>query len=343
MTTENKPTPSDLFSQLESGNYSESTEESPSPEASLPDSGTPDAGGNSDNDIDGILNEIAPTQAAQAAKLKVKFNKEDKEFDLSPDNAELIKLVQQGMLASRIQSERDTYKKKAESYKDYEDVKKDASALREALELANKGYAEQAVKALLGDKYEDFRKDAILSTIEYESADPLTQKDMDKRRADREAQLNQMQKDKRIEELERKMNDRDEAVEVDRYHGIGTQLLQKYSMEQYVSDKELAAEMNQELWESTWNTMAKLPDDIEWTPSVIEKVMRKKAALFRGGVQKTAEAKVAQMTETKKAAAKEQAQNYVRRNQGTNTDEFASKLKGTSSPLDKLNILLGRG
>lgn len=343
MTTENK-TPSDIFASLESGNYNEPAE-SPSTEVSLSDEGTPDAGvESSDSDIDGLLNEISPNQAAtEVAKLKVKFNKEDKEFDLSPDNAELIKLVQQGLLASRIQSERDTFKKKAESYKDYDDVKKDAQVLREALELANKGYAEHAVKALLGDKYEDFRKEAILSTIEYESADPLTQRDIDRKRLEREKALSEETKEKRIKELEAKMEARDEAVEVDRWHGIGTQLLQKYSMEQYVSDKELAAEMNNELWESTWNTMAKLPDDIEWTPSVIEKVMRKKAMLFRGGVQKTAEAKVQQITEDKKMKAKEQAQSVVRRNQGTNQDEFVSKLKGTTSPLDKLNILLGRG
>lgn len=339
MTVENKPSPSDIFSQLETGSAPD--ESAPASEAI--DEGTPDAGvETSDSDIDSILSDIAPKAAAETAKLKVKFNKEDKEFDLSPDNAELIALVQKGLLSQRIQSERDQFKKKAESYKDYDAVKKDADTLREVLNLAEKGYTAAAVKALLGDKYDDYHKNEILGAIEYESASPDERFNYDRQRMQKERELEQMRKDKRIEELESKMAARDEAVEVEKWTGIGTQLLQKYSMESFVADKDVAAEMNQELWESTWNAMAKLPDDIEWTPALFEKVMRKKAQLFRGGLQKTAEAKVQQITEDKKAKAKEQAQAVVRRQQPQANDEFVNKLKGTASPLDKLNVLLGR-
>lgn len=113
-------------------------------------------------------------------------------------------------------------------------------------------------------------------------------------------------------------------------------------MENFVADKDQATKLNNLMYKAAWNEMSELPDHVEWTPSVFEKKLREQAMLLRGGMQKTAEAKVQQITEDKKKTAKEQAQGVVRRNQSTNTDGLVDKLKGATSSMDKLNILLGR-
>jgi hypothetical protein len=181
-----------------------------------------------------------------------------------------------------------------------------------------------------------------LNTIEFDSASPEQQYAMKEDRLRKEKDLSEYQKNKRIEDLERRIEEREETQETQRWEAIGTQLLQKYSMENYVSDKEHAAELNQELWESTWNALAKLPDDVEWTPAVVEKIMRKKASLFRGGMEQAATAKVQQITDDKKAKAKEQAQAVARRNISTNQDDMVSRLKGSNSAMDRINMLSGR-
>lgn len=275
-------------------------------------------------------------------KVKVKAGQEEREFELNPDDKELKEIIQRGLWTPKLQGKYDKLAQQLEKYKDYDSHKDKSSKLDRILELANKGYAAQAVKALFGDKYEDFRKSEIIGTIEYEHASPDQQARMDMEREKRERSLVEMQKDERIKELERRFEEKEEALETDKWTNVGVSLLQKYSMENFTADKELAAEQNDMIWEATWNTMRKYEG--EWTPSVIEKIMRRKALAVRGGIQQTAEAKVQQITEDKKTKAKESAQTAVRKQQNpTSTGDLADRLRGSKSSLDKLNILLGRG
>lgn len=342
MGIENQGSAADLLSSLSEGSFQEpaATEQ---PDTATVNTGTEEDAGNSGDDIDGIVNEIAPEPPPSFTKLKVKADKGEHEFELSPDNEELKKTLSLGVMARRLQAERDQLKKQIDKFKDYDSVQKEASTLKEINELASKGYTTQAVKALLGDKYDEFRRAEILGAIEYESASPEDRFNIDRQRIAKEKELSEWQKNKRIEELEKRMQEREEAIEFDRWNTIGTQLMQKYSMENFVADKDQATKLNNLMYKAAWNEMAELPDHVEWTPSVFEKKLREQAMLLRGGMQKTAEAKVQQITEDKKKTAKEQAQGVVRRNQSTNTDGLADKLKGATSSLDKLNILLGRG
>lgn len=275
-------------------------------------------------------------------KIKIKVGNEDKEIELNPGNKELIELVRRGHWTSKLQGEKDKLAKQLERQSDYDIIKNKSKDLDKIKELAGKGYAAQAVKALLGDAaYEDFRKSEIIGTIDYESASPDKRAQMDLERVQRERALAEMQKDERIQELERRMEEKEESLETDKWTSVGLQLLQKYSMENFTADKELAAEQNDMIWEATWNAMRNYNG--EWTPSAIERIMRRKALAVRGGIQQSAEAKVQQITEDKKTKAKEQAQAAVRKQQNpTSTNDLADKMRGKSG-LDRLNILLGRG
>lgn len=281
------------------------------------------------------------------AEVEIKAAKGLHKFKLDPNDEELIKTLQLGVgarpafsKAAKLEKEINELKSKSS---EYESAREKAQMIDDFQELANKGFYEQAIKAMLGEEaYDQFRRGSIISHIDYENASPEERFEMDKQRMEQDRRWSEMQKEKELDRKTRELEElRSQALE-DKWMGIGTKLLSKYSMDAYVDDPVLAEEYNEELWASAWNTMEALyPDNKDWTPTELEKIFRKKARLFRGGLEKQVEGRLNKATEAKKAKAKEQAQMAARQNYTSNTDDVRSKIKQSASALERLNFLSG--
>jgi hypothetical protein len=316
-----------------------------------------------DDNIDGLFgpddkpapsndDDLGFTDSATPLSVEIKAAKGMHKFDLRPDNEELIRTLQQGVGARQAVAEAAKYRKLYEDAQKekatYAETQKKADLLTEITALSEQGYTAQAIKALLGNKYEDFRKQEILGTIDYESASPDERYEMDKARAEREKQWEIGQRDKKLAEYERRLKEREEKAEEDKWHAIGEKLASKYDMSSFISDPELAEEANADLWKNVWLTLGERHPDMQtWTPTLLEKVWQQKARVARGGMEHQVEKRLEKATEAKKEAALTQAQAVARKNytasKGSST--IREELSQAKSGVDRLDILrkLGLG
>jgi hypothetical protein len=293
----------------------------------------------------------AQEDAVQEAinKLKIKANGQEHEFELSPDNAELIEALEYGVAgkknfskANKLVSDAKKRISELESkYANYEDVSSKAKTIDEITSLVEKGYADEAVKALLGERYDDFKRNEIISTIDYENASPSERAEMDRDRAEREKSRIQEKTQQEIQALKQQLEEQSEAVETDRWQGLGENLLAKYSMTNYTDDPVRAEKLNNKIWDMVWNDMAKV-DTAQWTPRKLEQTFRENTSLFRGNLKKMADDRVAKVIEAKKEEATEQAQMVARRNYEGNDsskNSFVKEIGKSTSALDRLKML----
>ena len=288
-------------------------------------------------------------QPSEVPELEIKAAKGLHKFKLDPENEELIKTLQLGVGARPAFSKAAKLEKEVKSLREQlgstSELSEKAQLVDDFQELMEKGFYEQAAQALFGEQYEHFRKQAIISHVDYENSSPEEQYELDRQKMKQERDWLQYQKDREIDRKTSELNQLREQQQEERWMGIGSKLLQKYSMDNYIDDPVLAEEYNEELWSSVWNTMeASYPEPSEWTPTLLNQVFAKKARLFRGALQKQVTSRLNKATEAKKETAKTQAQMMARRNHTSSKgNDLKSKLKQSASALDRLNILSGGG
>lgn len=300
-----------------------------------------------DETIDGNDNVLENGQSSAFKKAVVKADGEEREFVLDPNNEDLITTLQYGVAGKRAFTKAQKlvgeYKKKLADYeKKYtSDVLDKAKSLDGIAALVEKGYTKQAVEALLGERYNDFVKNEVVGTVEYENASPDERAQMDRERARRDREWLEFQKNSKISELEQRLNDREEAIEQEKWHGLGTNLLQKYSMSNYVDDPVRAEKLNNIMWKHVWNDMAEV--DGEWTPRKLELAFREISSVMRGNLNKTVKDRVTKTIANKKQQAKEQAQMSSERNYSKDkASEIREQIQKEASPMKRLGMLLGR-
>jgi hypothetical protein len=259
--------------------------------------------------------EQAPKTAKAAGPaapvLEVKGPKGVKRYDLNADNAELKRALEYAEGFRPMQAQRDKAMQETKALKaQLAAVSEKGSVWDELQSLAQAGHTDRVVRAVLGDQaYAQYRKLVKDEEVGYESADPAERLAIEKARTERESQYKATQYDKRVKELETKLQAQEDRVETDRLRGIGQQALAKFSFNDAVPDAELAEALNNELWTSSWNRLESLADEgHEITPQLVSKVFAQKSKVLRGGAAKVADTRVQQIVETKKQAAKQQAQ-----------------------------------
>jgi hypothetical protein len=285
-------------------------------------------------------------QAAKALELEIKAAKGMHKFKLDPNDPDLIDTLQKGVGAKQAFTKAAQLEKKLKEYEaklaDVEPARGKATVMDEITSLIEKGYTSQAVKALLGDKYDDFRRKEIVSHVDYESASPDERYQLDLQRKEQEKSWMEHQKTQEADKLRQELNALKEQAVEEKWHGVATRLFSKYSLDGFIKDPVRAQEANEMLWEGVFNFMEKhYPDMDNWSPSLLDKVFRKKAAVLRGGMEQQVEDRLVQATEQKKTAAKEQAQLIARKNYSSD-DDIMGKVKNSKSALDRLNILSRR-
>lgn len=282
-------------------------------------------------------------------KLRIKANGKEHEFILDPENAELIEALEYGVAGKKsfskanklVADAKNRISELEKKYANYNDVSTKAKTIDEITSLIEKGYTDEAVKALLGDKYEDFKRDEIISTIDYENASPLERAEMDRERAEREKLRIEDQIRSENQKLREQIEARDEQIETDRWHGLGENLLAKYNMSAYIDDPVRAEKLNNLVWKNVWNDMNELDID-QWTPRKLEMAFRETSSVLRGNLEKMTKDRVAATVEAKKNEATEQAQMAAKRNYAGNDsskNNFVDEMKNSRSALDRLKML----
>lgn len=343
----------DIFDSLANGSFNFEEEEAPAIDAlESPDAEGIEPSEKIEESIEGAAEaeaseDLSSDEESALKKLMVKADGEEREFVLDPNNEELIEALQFGVAGKRAftksQKREAEYKKKLADYeKKYTpEVLDKAKSLEGIAALVEKGYTRQAVEALLGDKYEEFARNEIIGTVEYENATPEERAQMDRERARRERDYLEYQKNSKIEELERRLTEREEAVETERWHNLGEQLLHKYSMSDYVDDPVRAEKLNKYMWKTVWSEMAEA--DGEWSPRQLEMSFREVSSLLRGNLNKTVKDRVNKTIEAKKSQAKEQAQMISERNYSKDdAKDMRDKIMNEKSPMERLKMLMGR-
>ena len=285
---------------------------------------------------------------AEIAKLKIKANGQEHEFELSADNEELREALEYGVAGKKSFSQAnklvaDAKKRITElesKYANYNDVSSKAKTIDDISSLIENGHTEEAVRALLGEKYEDFKRNEIISTIDYENATPHERAEMDKERSDRDRVRTAEKTQQEISALKQQLADREDDIVVDRYAGLAENLLSKYSMSNFTDDAVRAEKLNAFVYKSVMNDMADFDVD-QWTPRLMEKMFREQTSLIRGNIQKMTDDRVAQTIEAKKTEATGQAQMVASRNYTGNDSSKNDFVKdmGKASALDKLKML----
>lgn len=254
----------------------------------------------------------APKATSPAAPvLEVKGPKGVKKYDLNPDNAELKRALEYAEGFRPMQAARDKAMQETKALKgQLAPLQEKAAVWDELQSLAQAGHTDRVVRAVLGDQaYAAFRKAVADEENGYASADPTERKALEARRAEREAQFAATQYDKKVKDLEAKLQAQEDRVETDRLRGVGQQALAKFSFNDSVSDPELAEQLNNELWQSSWTRLEQLSDEgHDITPQLVSKVFAQKSKILRGGAAKVADNRVQQIVESKKQVAKQQAQ-----------------------------------
>jgi hypothetical protein len=251
------------------------------------------------------------TPSPAAPVLEVKGPKGVKRYDLNPDNAELKRALEYAEGFRPMQAARDKAVQELKSIKtQLASVNEKAGVWDELQSLAQAGHTDRVVRAVLGDQaYAAFRKAVADEENGYASADPAERAVIDKARTEREAKYAASQYEKKVQALEAKVQAQEDRVETDRLRGIGQQALAKFSFNDVVPDADLAEALNNELWTSSWTRLESLADEgHDITPQLVSKVFAQKAKVLRGGAARAADTRVQQIVESKKSAAKQQAQ-----------------------------------
>lgn len=249
------------------------------------------------------------TKASDVPEVEVKGGKVSKKFKLAKDDPELTKTLQHGLMAGKYRHERDKLARDLKAEREAAKAVREKAQVWDQLdELARLGQHDKVARAVLGDaNYEALRKEILREYDVTQNGDPDARYAYEKERSEREGKFTQHMYERKLQEAEKRLQDRDDQVESDRLRTLGTTALVKYDFRNFVEDRDLANQLNQKLWKVAWAELEEMSDDREVTPELVTKVFAENAKVLRGGMRRAVDAKVNQVIETKKQEAKRQA------------------------------------
>lgn len=250
------------------------------------------------------------TQAAPAT-LEIKGNKGVQKFDLTPDNEQLKRTLQYGMVAPKWKRERDEARAELAKVKpQVAQANEKAQVWDKLTALTQRGHYEQAVRAVLGDDgFSKFVAQMTGEAAEYDAADPTRRMEIERSRDQRAAAFKDYQAEEKLREREAKLEALESRVESERLRSLGTSELQSHDFRGYIEDADLANAMNQKLWKLAWTELEDVADaGGEITPEHVKKAFASNARVLRAGMQRQVKERVAKVIETKTKDATKQAQ-----------------------------------
>ncbi len=281
---------------------------------------------------DGEPAEIQTKAVPKYAEIEIKGNKATRKFELNPENPDTKRTLEFGVMAPVWKQERDLARKEATAHKaELEPAKQKAAIWDELEELTKQGHDDQVVRAVLGNKYEQFIAQIIKETVEYDAASPEERFAMDKSKVERQAEWRVYQANRKANSAEAKMTAREDSIEHDRLNGLATVALQRNKFEG--EDRASTSALNQKLWKLAWSEL----EDValaggELTPQVIASAFADNARVLKGAGARTAPKAVAVKNETKSVEATKQARAAAtERMTPPKTQDDSSPWTGTSA------------
>lgn len=247
---------------------------------------------------------------AAPATLEIKTGKGVKKFDLTPENQELVKELQLAQGARQWQRERDEARKtKAEVEAALAKERSRAGVWDEIQSLAQAGQSERVVRAVLGDKFDAFRKQMLGEELGYENGSPEDRAAIEKSRVQRDRDFEKYTYERKLADREAKLSQIEDTHESTRLKTIGTSALQQHDFRRTIQDPDVAQALNDKLWRLAWSDLedaAEAGQDI--SPDVITAAFEQNAKVLGAGRNKQVEANVTKVLETKKQDAVKRAQ-----------------------------------
>lgn len=253
----------------------------------------------------------APTPPAAPAKVKVRGNRGEQEFDLNPENEELKRTLSLGLGAGKWKQERDEARQEAARAKaELEALRSKSGRVDTVQALAQRGHYEQAVRKAIGDEaYQKFVQTMAQEFDDYTSGDPERRSAIERSRLERAQRYKDEEAEERVKAATSRLEALESKIESDRLHSVGTKALQTHDFRGFVKDPDQAQALNQKLWRLAWS---ELEDSSEAgqpiTDAMVAKVFADNAKVLQAGLTRQVEERVTKVVEQKKADAKAAAQ-----------------------------------
>lgn len=263
------------------------------------------------------IEEIIITDDSGKKKLKVDWS----------DRERLKKYVQQAAGMRKFQAERDQLTTKLKTIEpEYQDLKKSWGAIEEAF---SKGGIKALVNLLANDAqgYDKHLQAEITRIRAREAATPAELERMD---LEEKLSLERKEREllqKRVEEDLRRSQEEREVASLKSLEAQVHPAFDKYRFAGKLGDDVVEARLDQAVWDQALKRLEEYPDDVELTPSLIDREFRDVANSFRKIINKQAEVKANKVVTSKKIAAQESAAAVAVNGMMANTAQSAEKFK----------------
>ena len=287
---------------------------------------------------------VVATPPAAPAKVSVKGNKGDKEFELSPESEDLKRTLSMGMVAPKWKQERDDARGAlAKAQAELAALRNKAAPTERVQALTQRGHYEQAVRTAIGDEaFTKFVQGLAQEFDDYQSGDPEKRTAIERSRGERAQRYKDEESEARVAAAQSRLEALESKIETDRLQSIGTKALGAHDFRGFVKDPDQANALNQKLWRLAWSELEDLSEGgTQVTDAVVSRVFADNARVLQSGLTRQVAEKVAQVVETKKADAKAQAQVVATERYPKGTPDLTG-WDGRSSK-DLLKRLVGRG
>lgn len=298
----------------------------PAPENSEDDSSTEEVSAEQAEDADSTDGETSPQ------RMSIDVRRKNHEFNLDPNDETLRRTLRNGVRAQDIKADNDKLTAEmTELRTSVEDANEAQSVFQELTNLASEGDYDQIVKAVLGAKYQEYLETKIDDYMGYQNATPEERATMDAQRAAKQASYAERVKDKKIKELESRLESKASGAEEQKLHGYATASLRANAISaDEIADADIRSRMNKRLWSSSWDAIKTLSKTREITPKLIEAVFKKESKLSRYGVSAATSSSIQEAVAKKKEVAATTAGNIATSNhpqsgKGPNLDGWNGK------------------
>lgn len=170
----------------------------------------------------------------------------------------------------------------------------------------------------------------------WEEATPSEREAILARKEAEKAKEGESKYEKRLRELEEKLASKDVEYEEKQMQAHLDAAFGKYSFAGSIKDAEQAAELDDLLWMKTIKNLNEYPDDVPITRSLVDKEMRKSAALLRKFIKEEGSKQASKVVAKQRRKAAESIQNKTKAglvsssNASKDKKEFMSALNGGS-------------
>ena len=306
---------------------------------------------NPDEPRDNLLHEEEETAASSDEKPKepegfveVKGAGKNTKFNLKPDDPELLKTLQYGLQAKswleQRNSARNTLKAKEQ---EIVSLSEKAEVWNELRELAQLGQYDQIVRAVLGDKFEDY--EATRQRLENATPDERWEHEKKQLEAQRTLERNRLGRELQAERD--KSNKQDEAALEGRLHSMATREYSRHDFAKFGLNEDLQHQLAEDLWEGSWNMVERYVESKGLTPKditqdMLSKAFERKYARLTAAFSQAGSAQASKILDEKKQEAKQQVR-VATTERYPQSGSVDSSLKGWSgSAKDLTKRLLGR-